>query len=134
MTHLYLGDHLKIWTDRYGFRAEVKYDTGPIRPKKIVVTSNYKITDLWTDPNITEPLLRRFKVIEYKKTVTINDAFGMSNRNFINMFESEMAMREDTNQIEIEKDPNDLDRYNDTQELIDDGYQSLDLDMNVDRS
>lgn len=68
-THEYLGDHIKIWADRYGFRAEVKYDTGPLRPQKLIITSNYHINQLWNDPNIVEPLMRRFKIIEYVKPV-----------------------------------------------------------------
>lgn len=67
MTHSYLGDHMKIWADKYAFPVEIKQSGDRIRPKKIVVTSNYNITDIWSDPNITLPLLRRFKIIHVTK-------------------------------------------------------------------
>lgn len=63
-THLWMGDFLKIWADRYGFRCELKFGSITLRPKKIVVTSNYHPKDLWPDKNIWEPLVRRFKIIE----------------------------------------------------------------------
>jgi len=66
MTHLWMGDFLKIWGDRYGFRAEVKHLTNVMRPKKIVVTSNYHPSELWADKNVVDPILRRFKLIEKK--------------------------------------------------------------------
>lgn len=65
MTHLYLGDHLKIWADRYGFRSEVKGSSAVLRPQRIIVTSNYHPEELWTDPNVLKPLMRRFKLINY---------------------------------------------------------------------
>lgn len=63
-THEYLGDHLKIWADHNDFRAETKGGSIIIRPKTIVVTSNYSIEQLFVDPNVSEPLLRRFKQIK----------------------------------------------------------------------
>lgn len=61
-SHEYLGDHLKIWADVYAFPAEIKNSGDLIRPEKIVVTSNYSIQELFPDPNIHEPLLKRFRV------------------------------------------------------------------------
>jgi len=63
IAHAYLGDHLKIWADRYGFRAEIKHDSRVLRPQKIIVTSNYHPKELWTDNSVLEPILRRFQVI-----------------------------------------------------------------------
>ena len=62
IAHAYLGDHLKIWADRYGFRAEIKHDSRVLRPQKIIVTSNYHPKELWQDNSILEPILRRFKL------------------------------------------------------------------------
>lgn len=81
-THLWMGDFLKIWADRYGFRAEIKCDSRVLRPLKIVVTSNYTIRELWPDKAVyvcskvpyyllisQEPLERRFKLIEHAPMV-----------------------------------------------------------------
>jgi len=61
--HVKLGGDLKIWGDRYGFRGNRKFSSVVLRPQKIVVTSNYRIREIWTDPQTYEPLERRFKEI-----------------------------------------------------------------------
>jgi len=59
----WLGEHLKQWADHYPFPSETKGDGMVIRPKKIVVTSNYSIDDLWGhDEDLCDALKRRFKV------------------------------------------------------------------------
>lgn len=60
------GYELKIWSDHYAFHAEVKGGTIFIRPKKIIVTSNWSIDEIWTDEQIKGPLHRRFKEVEFK--------------------------------------------------------------------
>lgn len=63
----HLAHYLKQWCDRYVFQGDVKYShTGLIRPKAICVTSNWHPKDLFTDPNDLEPILRRFKIKEFK--------------------------------------------------------------------
>lgn len=60
----YNGYYLKIWGDMYGFVGEVKNgNTGLIRPRNIVVTSNFHPEEIWQDKQTLEPLLRRFQVI-----------------------------------------------------------------------
>lgn len=62
--HHILGHHLKRWADRYSFPAEMKGTTVQIRPKKIVVTSNYSIEDIFSNDGdeLVAALKRRFKV------------------------------------------------------------------------
>jgi len=64
--HDVLCHHMKIWGDRYPFHAEVKGSgTGNIRPKKIIVTSNYHPKDIWVEDADLEPILRRFHVTTF---------------------------------------------------------------------
>jgi len=60
------GD-LKRWLDRYVFKAEVKGGyVGDIRPKKIIVTSNYQPKEIWEETDITlSTILRRVKVTHF---------------------------------------------------------------------
>jgi len=64
-TNVCTGDALKNWADHYPFRAEVKGSSMMIRPKTIIVTSNYEIEDLFEDPTLQEALKRRFKIVRF---------------------------------------------------------------------
>lgn len=63
--HDVLCHHLKIWGDRYSFPAEVKGSKIDIRPRMIIVTSNYHPNEIWTEPAQLEPILRRFKLTHF---------------------------------------------------------------------
>jgi len=61
------GSMLKIWADRYPFTGQVKGGSlKKIRPMKIIVLSNYTIKECFPNSQDHEPLLRRFKCIEFK--------------------------------------------------------------------
>lgn len=55
---------LKIWADEYAFRAEVKNHSFMIRPKKIIVTSQFHPRDLWTRQEDYDAIKRRFTILE----------------------------------------------------------------------
>lgn len=58
----FLGYYLKIWADRYKFTAEIKGASMKIRPKFIVVTSNYTMQEVFYGKTL-DALLSRFDQI-----------------------------------------------------------------------
>ena len=60
----WIGKFLKLWGDHYPFPAEIKGShLGLIRPESIIVTSNWPMNEVFTEPNVLKPLERRFQVI-----------------------------------------------------------------------
>jgi len=60
------GSNLKIWADRYPFSAQIKGGTlTKIRPKKLIVLSNYTIQECFPNEQDREPLLRRFTQLTF---------------------------------------------------------------------
>lgn len=55
--------HINQWADSYCFKADVKNGFIQIRPKKIVITSNFKIEECWEgNQDCIEAVKRRFIV------------------------------------------------------------------------
>ena len=66
----HMGHALKRYADHYPFRAEVKGSSMIIRPKKIIVTSQYTIEELWPmDTELQKALRRRYKQTNFKKLI-----------------------------------------------------------------
>lgn len=57
-----MGHYLKQWCDHHPFMAETKGGMKMIRPKKIIITSNYSMEECFLDKNNLDPLKRRFKI------------------------------------------------------------------------
>lgn len=62
--HIREGYHLKKWGDRYPFNAEIKGSSAKIRPQLLIVTSNYRPDEIWTDDKTLGPISRRFKIVD----------------------------------------------------------------------
>nr|QRI44139.1 MAG: replication-associated protein [Cressdnaviricota sp.] len=64
----FLAHYLKIWADRYPFSPEIKGSTlKKIRPKKVIVLSNYTIDECFEKDQDILPLKRRFKVVQFEQ-------------------------------------------------------------------
>lgn len=58
------GGLIKRLADRWPMQASIKGTMAYIRPKYVIVTSNYRIDEIWQDPQTVEPLQRRFTEVE----------------------------------------------------------------------
>ncbi|QGH73294.1 MAG: replicase [CRESS virus sp. ctYls24] len=67
-SHAWMKGLLKDWGDKWTFKAETKGGVKWIRPKKIIVTSQYHPEQIWVDKETLEAIGRRFKLRLFKKT------------------------------------------------------------------
>ena len=63
--HNILVGYLKQWADRFPFRAEIKGGSLLIRPKRIIITSNYSIDECFQNQNDADAIKRRFKRLRF---------------------------------------------------------------------
>lgn len=72
---------LKKWADRYPFNGQIKGGTLElIRPKKIIVTSNYTIEECFPDERDSGPMNRRFKTVRFGVFFGPTDCEGYYNK------------------------------------------------------
>lgn len=57
------GGNMKRWLDRYVFPAQVKGGYMKIRPRKVIVTSQYTPQEIWDDQKTVDAINRRCKVV-----------------------------------------------------------------------
>lgn len=72
------GGDLKRWSDRYVFPAEIKGTVVKIRPRKIVVTSQYLPRQCWTDKATVAAIERRFNVIDFTSDAAAEAYYGLA--------------------------------------------------------
>lgn len=61
-----LGRQIKLWGDHYAFPASFKHaGKRDIRPKLVIITSNYTPRQIWDDSRTYEPIERRYKLIDH---------------------------------------------------------------------
>lgn len=57
-----LQEALKQWCDHHPFSAEIKGSSICIRPRKIIITSNYTLEECFPQEQVLQPLRRRLQV------------------------------------------------------------------------
>lgn len=75
--HSKLAYHLKLWTDKWSFTAEVKGGTRSLRPKAVIITSQHTIEEVFKEegPEAVAAMQRRCKVIHMHKQLNAKEKY-----------------------------------------------------------
>lgn len=60
-----MAGELKRWLDRYPFQAQIKGGQKLIRPRNIIITSNYHPNEIWSDDITVTAITRRVEVVYF---------------------------------------------------------------------
>nr|WAE42980.1 MAG: replication associated protein [Cressdnaviricota sp.] len=63
-----LGHYLKIWGDHYGAHGEVKGGSVALQYDRLVITSQYRPEDIWTDQELVTAIKRRYRMFTVRGT------------------------------------------------------------------
>jgi len=88
------GGDMKRWMDRYAFQAEFKGGYEVIRPKKIIVTSNYHPSDIWEDEITVNAVLRRTEVRHFTELKKFDDTVVLRNDCYVVKKKTEESWKE----------------------------------------
>jgi hypothetical protein len=64
-----LVQQVKWWGDRFPFNCENKGGGFFLRPKRVIITSNYHPEDIWQKDADLKPILRRYHIVRYTSDV-----------------------------------------------------------------
>jgi len=67
-SHHVLGYYIKIWTDHYVFNACVHFGMVRIRPKRVIITSNFHPSEIFHG-KILQAIMRRIKIVKHTPKV-----------------------------------------------------------------
>lgn len=78
--HEFIAHDLKRWADRYAFSCEVKGgNLKAVRPKHVIVTSQYRIGQIFKDPEAESALRRRFHEVVWD---AVDQCFKLNDKAF----------------------------------------------------
>ncbi|UOF80970.1 rep protein [Circoviridae sp.] len=108
----WIGEFLKTWGDHYPFPAETKGDGSVIRPRRIIITSNYSPEMLWPeDEELIKAIRRRYAirnmVVPFQHVVPETPEITQNQAEMIDLVsEEEELSTASTDEIEWTQDSN----------------------------
>ena len=122
------GYYLKKWADRYPVTGEIKGSTVELQHTHFIVTSNYKLEEIFRDQEMLLALQRRFRVVHFQDvTVPFNQTNMYQTSGFESHHEPAASESSDSEPDQVVARTNELDAELDGETLGDeDSEYSLD--------